>query len=114
MAWVPDTSDAHLALSSKSEMHGVSTVHRDLAPLLKVELGKVFSSARHGVTRRLWPVTLVHGSGLLGARTTIAPSATTAPTTASGIAKRAANRLLTGTAQRSSALQARVPIVHPP
>ena len=38
------------------ELKCVVTVHRDPAPLLKVELGKVFSSARHGVTRRLWPV----------------------------------------------------------
>ena len=51
-AWVPDASDAHVALSSRVKMHGVSTVPRDLAPLLKVELGKVFSSARHSVTRR--------------------------------------------------------------
>ena len=96
------------------ELKCIVTVHRDPAPLLKVEWGKVFSPVRHGVTRRLWPLSLVHGSGLLGARTTIAPSTTTAPTTASGIAQRAANRLLTGTAQRASALQARVPIVHPP
>ena len=37
------------------------------------------------------------------ARTGIAPSATTAPDDGGGIAKRAANRLLTSTAQRSSA-----------
>ena len=34
------------------ELKCIVTVHRDPAPLLKVELGKVFSSARHGVTRR--------------------------------------------------------------